>query len=84
MEQMVRVELSDEQRELYKAILSKNYEALVGEYKDEMWSEQAVSVPCSSTHQHVFLRPYRTVARFGQVSLLYTVYPRLQTSPRVL
>lgn len=28
----VRVELSDEQRELYKAILGRNYEALVGEY----------------------------------------------------
>jgi hypothetical protein len=27
----VRVELSDEQRELYKVILGKNYEALVGE-----------------------------------------------------
>lgn len=27
----VRVELSDEQRELYKAILSQNYDALVGE-----------------------------------------------------
>lgn len=31
MEQIVRLELSDEQRELYKAILSRNYEALVGE-----------------------------------------------------
>eukprot|EP00775_Hariotina_reticulata_P005696 gene5696-5934_t len=31
MEQMVRLEMSDEQRQLYKAILSKNYEALVGE-----------------------------------------------------
>jgi chromodomain-helicase-DNA-binding protein 4 len=30
MEQIVRVELSEEQRQLYKAILSKNYEALVG------------------------------------------------------
>lgn len=27
----VRVELSDEQRQLYKAILGRNYEALVGE-----------------------------------------------------
>jgi hypothetical protein len=26
----VRVELSDEQRELYKAILSKNYDTLAG------------------------------------------------------
>jgi len=31
MEQMVRLEMSDEQRQLYKAILAKNYEALVGE-----------------------------------------------------
>jgi chromodomain-helicase-DNA-binding protein 4 len=30
MEQIVRVELSEEQRQLYKAILSKNYDALVG------------------------------------------------------
>lgn len=28
----VRVELSDEQRELYKAILGRNYSALVGEF----------------------------------------------------
>lgn len=27
----VRVELSDEQRQLYKAILGRNYESLVGE-----------------------------------------------------
>lgn len=31
MEQMVRLEMSDEQREIYKAILSRNYDALVGE-----------------------------------------------------
>lgn len=30
MEQIVRVELSEEQRQLYKAILARNYEALVG------------------------------------------------------
>jgi hypothetical protein len=50
MEQIVRVELSEEQRQLYKAILSKNYDALVGGCLLRLLAVSAVMCACQLTN----------------------------------
>jgi hypothetical protein len=49
MEQIVRVELSEEQRQLYKAILSKNYDALVGGCLLRLMAVSAALCACQLT-----------------------------------